>query len=140
MTPRSAAAIVVAALAHFILGAIWFTVLAAAWLRGVGKTRDQLLQQGSPALAYSVAFFCNLLLAYAIYRVNRWGDFYSAGRGAVTGALLGIAVAAAVIITEMVFEARPLDAMMVMAGYPVIGMALMGAIIGAMVKPPARPA
>ena len=56
-------AVVAAAIVHFLLGAVWFTLLGNAWLRGIGKTKEQL---NPTALPYVVAFVCNLLLAYAL--------------------------------------------------------------------------
>ena len=48
--------IVVAAIVVWVLGAAWYTALAETWMAGIGKTREQLMQSGSPAMAYVVSF------------------------------------------------------------------------------------
>ena len=51
------------AVIYFVLGAVWFTAFRAPWLQGVGKTLEQLQQQGSAGASYSIAFLANLASA-----------------------------------------------------------------------------
>ena len=140
MSGRNIGAIVAAAVVHFLFGAVWFTVLMNPWMAAIGKTQEQLMAQGSPAVAYTVAFICNLLIGYAIFRVLTWRGNISACNGAMVGLLLGLLIAGATIVTEMVFEAAPLKAMAIIAGYPIIGLILMGLVIGAIAKVEAKTA
>jgi predicted permease len=120
----------VSAVIHFLLGGVWFTVFAAPWLEGVGKTEEQLMQQWAAWVPYVVAFVANLGIAYVLARVISTGE-QSVAAGVRWGATLGIGVALAAMVTESMFEARPLAYMLIAAGYPVVGMMLMGAILGA---------
>jgi|SRR5579863_1183267 len=122
--------VVVCAVAHFMLGAGWFTALSVPWLAGTGKTMEQLQQQGSTAVAYSTAFVASLAMAYVLARVIATGA-PSLAAGIGWGLTLGIGVALAAMVTEMIFEAKPLFFMLITAGYPVVGMTLMGLILGA---------
>ena len=124
------APVVVCAVVHFLLGAAWFTALSAPWLAGTGKTMDQLKQQGSAGIAYSTAFVASLVIAYVLAQVISTGE-QSVAAGVRWGVTLGIGVAFAAMVTEMMFEARPLSFMLITAGYPVVGMVLMGVILGA---------
>ena len=53
------------------------------------------------------------------------------GSGAASGATLALALIASTLAMNYGFEARPLSLWLINAGYMVVGMAMMGAIIGA---------
>jgi len=124
-------AVIAAAIAHFVLGALWFSGMKDAWLAGTGKTEQELLQQGSPAMAYSIAFVCNLIMALVLAKVIAASGRWSATGGMRVGLVLGFGLAFTAIITELVFEARPPQFMLIAGGYPVVGCIFMGAILGA---------
>jgi hypothetical protein len=123
-------AVVLAAVAHFVLGAIWFTVLQRPWLASMGKTLNELRQQGNATLAYVVAFGANLVIAGVLARL-----MIAMGRTTIVGAmrlaaLLWLGFTVTTMATAFVFEARSLDAFAIIAGYPLAGMLVMGAILG----------
>src|SRR5215469_8752473 len=123
-------AVVLAAVAHFVLGAIWFTVLQRPWLASMGKTLNELRQQGNATLAYVVAFGANLVIAGVLAHL-----MIAMGRTTIVGgmslaALLWLGFTVTTMATAFVFEARSLDAFAILAGYPLVGMLVMGAILG----------
>jgi hypothetical protein len=127
-------AVILAAAVHLVLGAIWFTVLQKPWLASIGKTLDQLRKQGNATVAYVVAFGANLVIAWVLARL-----MISTGRTSVAGgvglaAFLWLGFTATTMATAFVFEARSLEAFVIIAGYPLVGMLLMGAILGAWKK------
>lgn len=124
-------AVIAAAIAHFVLGAAWFGGMKSAWLAGAGKTEQELLQQGSPAMAYSAAFVCNLIMALVLAKVIADRGRWSATRGMHIGLVLGFGLAFTAMVTELVFEARSTPFLLIAGGYPVVGCVLMGAILGA---------
>ena len=124
-------AVIAAAIAHFVLGAAWFGGMKSAWLAGTGKTEQELLQQGSPALAYSIAFVSNLIMALVLAKVIAASGRWSATGGMRVGLVLGFGLAFTAMVTELVFEARSTPFLLIAGGYPVAGCVLMGAILGA---------
>jgi hypothetical protein len=124
-------AVLVAAVVYWMLGAAWFTILSNPWLASIGKTMDQLKQEGvNPGVAYGVAFVCNLIIAYVLgWVVIRTGE-QTVMRGIVLGALLWVGFVGTTIGTAHIFEARSLEGFVLTAGYPLVGMLLMGAIVG----------
>ena len=124
-------AVVAAAMAHFFLGAVWFSGMKGAWLAGVGKTEQELMQQGSPGMAYGIAFVCNLIMALVLAKVIAASGRWSATGGMRVGLVLGFGLAFTALATELVFEARPAEFLLIAGGYPVVGGVLMGAILGA---------
>ena len=130
------AAVIVAAVVHFILGAVWFTLLSEQWLAGIGKTKEDLMaHQSSTAYTYIVAFLCNIVIARVLAQViiatspnPDWKHglrvaFYAWGGFVAT-----------TFLTAYVFELRTVQIWMINAGYPLVGMLIMGAILGAWQK------
>jgi len=121
--------IVVAAIVVWLLGAAWYTALAAAWMAGIGKTREQLMQSGSPAMAYIVGFVAILVMCYLVGALLARLAARGVAAGVRIGALAGL-LPAACIALNYAFEARPLSLWLINAGYAILGLAIAGAIIG----------
>jgi hypothetical protein len=124
-------AVVVAAVVHFILGAVWFWALMDPWLAGIGKTSTDMTREGSPVLAYVIAFGSNLVLAWVLSWAMLVSGYQSVGGGMMMGALLWLGFVATTTATEYVFEARSFETFTINAGYPLVGMLIMGALLGA---------
>jgi hypothetical protein len=124
-------AVGVAALIHFMMGAVWFTILMNPWLAGIEKTQEQLMRESSPWMPYVIGFVGNLIMAYFLaWLLAKTGE-YSAASGIKYGALVGLAIVCTAMGTEMAFEARSLQSFLINAGYPLVGLMIMGAVIGA---------
>lgn len=124
-------AITAAAVAHWLLGAVWFTAFSKPWQSGLRMSPDELqAYMAHPNFwPYIISFVCNLFMAYVIGRVLL--AYHNPGlfRGVAVGLLIGLAAAVAM-VTEMAFEMRPLQFIAISAGYPLLGGALMGTILG----------
>jgi len=126
------AAILVAAVADWLLGAVWFTVFATQWRAGIRMPADEMqANMAHPNFwPFLVALVSSFVMAYAIARVVAESGGPGLLRGIIAGILIGLAAAAAM-VTEMVFEIRPGSFTLIAAGYPLVGSILMGIIIGA---------
>jgi Protein of unknown function (DUF1761) len=124
-------AIVVAALVHFGFGAVWFITLSKRWVEGTRMSPEELQTYMSHIniWAFVISFLCSLGMALVISWVMGGFHKYNLFRGIVTGLMVGI-VAALAMITEMAFEMRSSMFMFICAAYPLIGSVLMGMIIG----------
>jgi hypothetical protein len=124
-------AIWVAGIVQFMLGAGWYTLLGQPWMAGIGKTEAQLMAEiGHSPAPYIIALVAALVVAYAIgWLLPKLGAASAAG-GAKTGAVLALALIGSTLAMNYGFEARPLSLWLINAGYMVVGMAIMGAIIG----------
>ena len=124
-------AILVAAIVHWLLGAVWFTAFSKPWTAGLRMPKEEL----DAAMAhpnfwpYVIAFVCNLVLAFVIARLLALGEANTLIRGIRIGILVGLATAVA-LITAMVFELMGLPFILISAGYPLVGCVLMGIILG----------
>lgn len=124
-------AILVAAIACFLLEAGWYSSFYTVWLQGVGRT-DDWLRQNSPnkALQFGTALVCTAIVACTLSWVIQRTGRHTFFRGIVVGAALGIGMVLPIFGLEYIFEVRTLGLLAVNAGFWVAGMMLMGAIVG----------
>jgi len=129
-------AVVVAAIVYFVIGAVWYITLTDPWLAGVGKTEAQIrAERPDPTMAFLITFLCNLILASVLAQVI-------VATAAKPTAFHGIRVAfiawagfiATTLMMNYQFEVRTFTLWAINAGYPLVGMLVMGAILGAWTK------
>ena len=121
--------VVVAAIVVWVLGAAWYTALADAWMAGIAKTREQLMQSGNPAMSYVLGFVAILAMCALVGALLARLSVVGVAAGARMGALAGL-LPAACIALNYAFEVRPPSLWLINAGYAVVGLAIAGAIIG----------
>jgi hypothetical protein len=126
------AAIGVSGVVYWLLQAGWFKTFAQQWMAGLRMSSEELAyyQTHPDFVPYVIALVCNLILAYLIARVLALGGVWGLFRGFRIGLLVGL-VAALAMLTEMHFELKPWQFIVISAGAPVVGCALMGMILGA---------
>jgi Protein of unknown function (DUF1761) len=125
------AAIAVATLIYFFLGAAWFTMFMNPWLAGIGRTMAELKASGVPPwLGYVVALIMTAVLAIALSWIIQSTGAQTAVRGASIALLLWFGFVLTTWATEYAFEARSLSILAINTGYPLVGMLLMGLVIG----------
>lgn len=136
-------AIAVAALASFILEAIWYSIFLDTWLGGIGRTREWLTRSGmNPYLQYGTALVMAAVMAAAISCVTQLTGPQTMLRGLKAGVLLWAGFIFTTWATEYIFEIKPLSLFLVNAGFWLVGCAMMGAIVGGWKRkaPVAQPA
>jgi hypothetical protein len=88
----------------------------------------------NPAIQYGTALLAAAVMATAISCVTQLTGAQTALRGVQAGALLWLGFELSAWSTEYVFEVRPISLLGINAGFWLIGMMLMGAIVGAWKK------
>jgi Protein of unknown function (DUF1761) len=129
-------AILVAAIACFLFEAGWYTYFLKTWLNGIGRSMEWLMSPGvnNPVLQYGTALVSAAVMATAISCVTQLTGAQTTSRGIKVGVLLWFAFVLTTWSTEYVFEVRPLSLLGINGGFWLLGMALMGAIVGAWKK------
>jgi hypothetical protein len=124
-------AVWIASIVFFVLGAIWYSVMAAPWAAGIGKTMDQLAreQAGSP-LPYAIGFVAILVMCYTLAWLMHRLQAATLSSGLRVGAIVAIGFVAATLALNYGFESRSVMLWMINSVYVVVGLALAGAIIG----------
>jgi len=128
------AAVVVAAIAYWILGGVWYAVLFSKPWMALEHITDEQAKSMNPVLPYVITFVLNLLIAYALAQICIWRNANTIGRGASVGVLLWIGFIGPITYTTYMYEMRPKELFAINQFYPLAGMVLMGAIIGAWTK------
>jgi Protein of unknown function (DUF1761) len=130
-------AVVVAAIAYWILGAIWFGFLfGKSWLQLERISDEQLaaMKGAATAVPYVISFVLGLVIAFVLAQLCAWRNATTAARGASLGVLLWLGIVAPVTYTTNMYEMRPANLFLINEGYVLVGLLLMGAILGAWTK------
>jgi surface polysaccharide O-acyltransferase-like enzyme len=128
------AAVFIAAIAYWLLGALWFGVLFGKPWMALENISIEEAKTMNPVLPYIVSFVLNLLIAYLLAQICVWRNANTIGRGASVGVLLWIGFVGPITFTTYMYEMRPKELFAINEFYPLAGLVLMGAIIGAWTK------
>jgi Protein of unknown function (DUF1761) len=127
-------AVVVAAIAYWVLGGVWYGVLFnKPWMALEHMTIEQA-NSVSPVIPYIVSFLLELLIAYSLAQICIWRNADTVGRGASVGVLVWIGFVGPIAFMTYMFEMRPKELFAINEFYPLAGLVLMGAILGAWKK------
>jgi hypothetical protein len=128
------AAVVVAAIAYWMLGAVWYGVLfSKPWMELEHMSMEQAKSM-NPVLPYVITLLLNLVIAYVMAQICVWRNANSVGRGAAVGVLLWVGIVGPITFTTYMYEMRPHLLFAINEFYPLAGLVLMGSILGAWTK------
>ncbi|WP_373515036.1 DUF1761 domain-containing protein [Persicitalea sp.] len=121
-------AVLAAAVATFVLGAAWYMGFNEAWMELTG-VNDEMASSGGPD-AFIISFITYLLSAYALALLFKSMNISTIQTGVLTGALIGAFIVGGNIFTNNAYEMKPIALSVLNAGFSVVSMAAMGAILG----------
>ena len=126
--------LVVAVVVTFAIGALWYSpfVFGNVWVRAHGYSPERLerMKKGAPR-AYGISFLAFLVIAHVLaYLAIRVGVGSALG-GAKLGFLVWVGFAATIGLTSWVYSDKPFTTYLIDAGYQLVYLIIMGAIIGA---------
>jgi surface polysaccharide O-acyltransferase-like enzyme len=127
-------AVFIAAIAYWLLGAVWYGVLFSKPWMALENISIEQAKSMNPVLPYVITFVLNLLIAYALAQICIWRNANTMGRGASVGVLLWIGFVGPITFTTYMYEMRPKELFAINQFYPLAGLVMMGAIIGAWTK------
>lgn len=121
-------AVIVAALAAFPIGALWYGPLFRnAWMAAAGTTFEQG-RQANPLKLYGTAFVLNLVISISLAMFIGNGDLHA---GIFAGFMAGATFVAMAIGVVTLFESKSFKYWAINAGYQIVFFTVAGAIIGA---------
>lgn len=127
--PIQWAAVPVAALTGFLIGGLWYGPLfRTPWMAASGMTFERGKQQNVP-LVFGLTYVLNVVAAIGLSICLGPGQSWLAG--VHVGAFVGLLFVATALGVIYLFESRPLKLWLINAGYMVVNMAAMGAVLGA---------
>jgi hypothetical protein len=122
-------AVIVAALAGFPLGALWYGPLfGSAWMAATGITKERA-RQANMAKIYGTTLLLNLIIATSLAMFI--GPEANLTFGLFAGFMAGLTYVAAAFGITYLFEFRPFKLWAINAGYQVVVFSIMGTILGA---------
>jgi hypothetical protein len=123
-------AVLVAAVATFFIGGLWYSpvLFARVWQREAGVS-DERLRNGNPALIFGLAFVLSVIAAwvFAMFLGPRPGLAFATAAGFAAG-LAWVAASLGIIY---LFERRSLKLFLINGGYVTLAFTAIGAILGA---------
>ena len=131
-------AILVAAIVAFLFEALWFSVFMNQWLAGIGRTKEWLMSAAgyNPAVQYGTAIICSIIVAVVLTICIQASGEQTARRGILCATVLWFGFIATSWAKAYIFEVRTFQIYAIYAGYSLIDLILMGAIVGAWKKKP----
>jgi Protein of unknown function (DUF1761) len=121
-------AVLVTALAGFVIGSLWYGPLfSKAWMRESGVTPGNMTTAQSVRL-FGAAYVVNVIIAFGLAMLI--GDHHSLHGGLHTGFFVSLMFMATAIGMTYLFERRSMKLFLINAGYQVVNVTVMGAILG----------
>jgi len=123
-------AVLVAAVVGYAIGAVWYAppVFGKRWLAALGKSKDQL---GDPVKPMVVQFFLALVIAAVLAVVVVRFGAVTWIEGAAIGFVLSVGLVATSLFSDWMFCGFSMRLYRIQAGYKVVYITAMGAILGA---------
>lgn len=122
--------VIVAAVAGFAFGAVWYMSLAKPWAKAAGIAVDE---NGKPiedgVTPYIMAGFAMLLVAGMMRHVFVLGGVDSFGEGLVSGLGIGLFFISPWIMINNAYCGRPFTLTVIDGGYATFGCAIIGAVL-----------
>ncbi len=123
--------VIVAAVAGYAFGALWYMTLADPWMKAAGI---ELGADGKPANAgdpvpFIVAFASALLVAGMMRHIFSLSGIDTIGKGVLSGLGIGLFLASPWLFTCYSFGGRPVKLSLIDAGYVTIGSGIMGLVL-----------
>jgi hypothetical protein len=127
-------AVLVAALASFALGSVWYSPLmfGKSWQKAVGLTDDDI-KNSNMLLTFGFSFLLMFIMAFGLallfkgHNSNETNWFV----GLVHGLFVGLFFIATSYGVNMLYQRKPFKLWIIDAGYQITLLGIMGTIIGA---------
>ena len=123
--------VIVAGVAGFLFGAVWYTVFAQAWMKASGVP---LNDEGVPAnrsdpVPYVTSLLGGILVAGMMRHTFELSQIDTLGKGIVSGFGIGLFLVSPWIATFYSFGARPRKLILIDGGYATFGCTVIGGVL-----------
>jgi hypothetical protein len=125
--PINYLALLVAAVAKFAIGSVWYTALAKQW-RQLSGIPEGGSMKGLPK-AMTIDFIGNLVMAFVLVHAVHYAGAKSLAEGAAVGFLNWLGFIAVVGLSASVYEGKSLKLFLFNNVYLAVSLAVMGAIV-----------
>lgn len=125
-------AVLVVSIIGMVIGGLWYApfLFGKAWMRGVGKTQEEVAADYSPVKLVGAFVGC-FVTGYALARILGWADISGWLDGALVGLLCGVGFLTAFNGVNYWMEHRPLKLFLVNNLHELTFITIAGAVLGA---------
>ena len=128
-------AVIVAGVAAWLAGAVWYMVLGKPWMRALGKTPEEMedcKRQPMPVLPLIYAFLSAVFMAWVLAGLlgHLGAGFMTVRNGALSGLFLWVGFVLTTMLVNNSFARRRPMLLVIDSGHWALVLALIGAIIG----------
>ena len=121
---------IVAALAGFAFGAVWYMALAKPWMAAANiKTDANGRPEGDSALPYIMAAVAMLIVAGMMRHSFALSGIDTLGKGLISGLGIGLFFISPWIMINNGYTGRPFRLTLIDGGYATFGCAVIGAVL-----------
>ncbi|HZO47471.1 MAG TPA: DUF1761 domain-containing protein [Xanthobacteraceae bacterium] len=128
-------AVLLAATAAWVFGAIWYMALATRWMAAAGITEEKIAAskaQSGVSLPYVFAFAASVVMAWVLAGIVGHLGQVTLRSGVISGLFCWAGFVITTMLVNNSFAMRSRMLLLIDGGYWLVALALMGAIIGAM--------
>lgn len=119
-------AVLVSGVVYFMLGALWYGLLADPWMRGIGKSREEL---NSRQTDYLVSLVAEVAIAYGVGIGLNLFSASGVAEGIFVAALLWFFFSLLPTIIHYAYEDRSFGLLAINKGYDLLGILVSGVIL-----------
>ncbi|WP_299672509.1 DUF1761 domain-containing protein [uncultured Roseobacter sp.] len=123
--------VLVAGVAGFLFGAVWYTVLAQKWMEASGVPLDETGQPAnrSDPIPYITSLLGAVLVAGMMRHTFELSGIDTVGKGLISGLGIGLFLVSPWIATFYSFGARPRRLILIDGGYATFGCTVIGTVL-----------
>jgi len=120
-------AVLIAALAGFAMGFVWYSTFGNIWMRALGKTREELKPRPQPFIVSVIAL---LVMAYVLAGlIGHMGEL-TLVRGMISAGFVWVGFVVTTTAVAYAFQGARWSLIAIDAGHWLLVLLVMGAIIG----------
>lgn len=124
--------VLISAVAAMVIGSVWYGPLfGKKWMGLIGISKSDVKKEDMPKM-YGVMFIGVLIEAYVLSNFIQSGGATNIIDGAKVGAWAWLGFVGTVMLGNYMFSKKPINLYLIDAGYALVNLLVMGAIIGVM--------
>lgn len=124
-------AVLVATIAGFAVGMVWYGILGERWMAALGKSKDELLPGGKPPIAtMATSFACELVMAWMLAGLLGHIDAVTVGGGIITAFFVWLGFVATTQLVNHRYGRLPFSLTIIDTGHWLAVLVAMGIVIG----------
>lgn len=123
--------VIVAALAGFGFGAVWYMTLANPWMDAAGiKSDENGKPEGDTMAPYIMALIAMILVSGMMRHTFALSGIETVGKGLISGLGIGLFFISPWIMINNGYTSRPFKLTLIDGGYATFGCGVIGAVLG----------